>query len=198
MQQNMIIKLLSFAFVVTCFAYVPPVLAVEWQTDIMFHQSDGQSFGIHTFGMTNGASEGWDGNLVDAVAYPPAAIGKAYFEITSSPPLDKLSRDMRGPADREEWKLCIDPSGSSWSGTWDLTHFIPGSSVYLQEVGRNYTNSIGVALDMLASTTKNIPSGAHYYRISFTIPEPTVIYIILNVIILLNYKKLFLNNIYYL
>jgi len=145
----------------------------DFITHINLGQVAGQSFGIHILGMTNGASDGWDGSQVDALSYPDAIIGRAWFEINEVLPFDKLSRDMRLYSNKETWNLSVEPSADAdWLAQWSVSNMPWETHLYWEETESNYVTVIGPPLDMTITNDIIIPKDQkNYYRIRL-VPEP--------------------------
>ena len=151
----------------------------DFITSISLRQQSGQMYGIQILGMTDGASDNWDGNTIDSFKYPDSMLGRAWFVINESPPVNTLSRDMREYNHTKVWHLYVEPSDiEDWTAHLTIENMLPERQLYWQEVHSNYVTVIGPSLNMALTNNIAIPKAqSHYYKISL-VPEPIYLCII--------------------
>jgi len=152
---------------------VTPGVPGEFMTPILFGQVYGQQFGALGIGMAEGAGDGWDGSGIDALSYPDAVTGRAWFDIHEALPFGNLSRDMRDLSNKKTWNLFVEPSAdSAWLAQWSVSNIPWETHLYWEETESNFVTVIGTALDMTITNTVIIPKNQKsYYRIRL-VPEP--------------------------
>ncbi len=147
--------------------------AEQWETEITLKRVSGQQHGVLVFGMTNGATDGFDVDI-DVEKPPPSLIGDAYLNIEG--PVNKLSKDFRGVVLEATWRMRVQPNDEDdWYAMWDTIQFPDVGIILIEEVDKTYTNSVGPFINMRETNTVTIPADTRvYYRIIY-VPESGIL-----------------------